>query len=134
MDDSSRSSLLTMPSWRRLAPWFVGLVLALACIFAFIELAGVVRTERGGFDRPMVEALHRRVAPWLTVALWIVSACGSTPAATGVTAALGIYWWRWASWRAERATGWSFPSGHTLSAVIQGGLLAWLIGRRLNAW
>lgn len=28
--------------------------------------------------------------------------------------------------------GWSFPSGHTLNAVVLGGLLAWLMGRRLS--
>ena len=32
------------------------------------------------------------------------------------------------------AGGWSFPSGHTLNAVVLGGLLAWLIGRRLRGW
>jgi membrane-associated phospholipid phosphatase len=30
------------------------------------------------------------------------------------------------------AGGWSFPSGHTLTAVVLGGLLVWLVGRRLN--
>jgi undecaprenyl-diphosphatase len=30
--------------------------------------------------------------------------------------------------------GWSFPSGHTLNAVTLAGLLAWLMGRRLNGW
>jgi len=30
------------------------------------------------------------------------------------------------------AWGWSFPSGHTLTAVVLGGLLAWLIGRKLK--
>jgi membrane-associated phospholipid phosphatase len=30
------------------------------------------------------------------------------------------------------AGGWSFPSGHTLNAVILAGLLAWLVGRRLS--
>lgn len=29
--------------------------------------------------------------------------------------------------------GWSFPSGHTLNAVVLGGLLAWLVGQRLNS-
>jgi undecaprenyl-diphosphatase len=32
------------------------------------------------------------------------------------------------------AGGWSFPSGHTLNAMILGGLLAWLMGRRLGDW
>jgi membrane-associated phospholipid phosphatase len=32
------------------------------------------------------------------------------------------------------ARGWSFPSGHTLTATVLGGLLAWLIGRRLSSW
>jgi membrane-associated phospholipid phosphatase len=32
------------------------------------------------------------------------------------------------------AGGWSFPSGHTLNAVVLAGLLAWLVGRRLNGW
>lgn len=32
------------------------------------------------------------------------------------------------------AGGWSFPSGHTLTAVIMSGLLAWLVGRRLSGW
>ena len=32
------------------------------------------------------------------------------------------------------ATGWSFPSGHTLNAVTLAGLLIWLVGRRLNGW
>ena len=32
------------------------------------------------------------------------------------------------------ARGWSFPSGHTLTAVVLGGLLAWLTGRRLDGW
>lgn len=32
------------------------------------------------------------------------------------------------------AGGWSFPSGHTLTAVILGGLLAWLVGQRLSGW
>lgn len=31
------------------------------------------------------------------------------------------------------AGGWSFPSGHTLTTLVLGGLLAWLIGRRLSA-
>ena len=29
------------------------------------------------------------------------------------------------------AGGWSFPSGHTLTAVVLGGLVAWLIGQHL---
>jgi membrane-associated phospholipid phosphatase len=29
---------------------------------------------------------------------------------------------------------WSFPSGHTLNAVVLAGLLAWLIGRQLSGW
>jgi undecaprenyl-diphosphatase len=32
------------------------------------------------------------------------------------------------------AEGWSFPSGHTLTAMVLGGLLAWLLGRRLSGW
>ena len=32
------------------------------------------------------------------------------------------------------AGGWSFPSGHTLTAVVLGGLLAWLTGRQLDGW
>jgi len=32
------------------------------------------------------------------------------------------------------AGGWSFPSGHTLNAVVLGGLLVWLIGWRLSGW
>jgi undecaprenyl-diphosphatase len=32
------------------------------------------------------------------------------------------------------AGGWSFPSGHTLTAMVLGGLLAWLMGRRLSGW
>lgn len=32
------------------------------------------------------------------------------------------------------AGGWSFPSGHTLTAMVLGGLLAWLMGRRLGGW
>jgi undecaprenyl-diphosphatase len=32
------------------------------------------------------------------------------------------------------ARGWSFPSGHTLTATVLGGLLAWLMGRRLDGW
>ena len=36
-------------------------------------------------------------------------------------------------WRVA-ATGWSFPSGHTLNAVVLAGLLAWLVGRRLRGW
>ncbi|MBN1581662.1 MAG: phosphatase PAP2 family protein [Anaerolineae bacterium] len=32
------------------------------------------------------------------------------------------------------ATGRSFPSGHTLNAVVLAGLLAWLVGRRLRGW
>lgn len=32
------------------------------------------------------------------------------------------------------AGGWSFPSGHTLNAVVLGGLIAWLVGRRLSGW
>lgn len=32
------------------------------------------------------------------------------------------------------AEGWSFPSGHTLTAMVLGGLLAWLMGRRLSGW
>ncbi len=32
------------------------------------------------------------------------------------------------------AGGWSFPSGHTLNAVVLGGMLAWLVGRRLSGW
>jgi undecaprenyl-diphosphatase len=32
------------------------------------------------------------------------------------------------------AGGWSFPSGHTLNAVVVAGLLAWRVGRRLNGW
>ncbi len=31
------------------------------------------------------------------------------------------------------AGGWSFPSGHTLNAVVLGGSLAWLVGRRLSS-
>jgi undecaprenyl-diphosphatase len=30
------------------------------------------------------------------------------------------------------AIGWSFPSGHTLTAVVMGGLVAWLTGRQLD--
>ena len=30
--------------------------------------------------------------------------------------------------------GWSFPSGHTLTAIVLGGVLAWLLGRKLRAW
>ena len=32
------------------------------------------------------------------------------------------------------APGWSFPSGHTLTAVVLGGLLTWLAGLRLSGW
>jgi undecaprenyl-diphosphatase len=32
------------------------------------------------------------------------------------------------------AGGWSFPSGHTLNAVVLAGLLAWLVGWRLGGW
>jgi undecaprenyl-diphosphatase len=32
------------------------------------------------------------------------------------------------------AGGWSFPSGHTLNAVVLAGLLAWLVGQRLGRW
>lgn len=32
------------------------------------------------------------------------------------------------------AGGWSFPSGHTLNAVVLGGMLAWLVGQRLSGW
>lgn len=32
------------------------------------------------------------------------------------------------------AGGWSFPSGHTLTAIVLGGMLAWLLGRKLTAW
>lgn len=32
------------------------------------------------------------------------------------------------------ARGWSFPSGHTLTATVLGGLLAWLMGWRLSGW
>jgi membrane-associated phospholipid phosphatase len=32
------------------------------------------------------------------------------------------------------ARDWSFPSGHTLTATVLGGLLAWLMGRRLGGW
>jgi membrane-associated phospholipid phosphatase len=32
------------------------------------------------------------------------------------------------------AEGWSFPSGHTLTATVLGGLLAWLVGQRLGSW
>jgi undecaprenyl-diphosphatase len=32
------------------------------------------------------------------------------------------------------AESWSFPSGHTLSAVTMAGLLTWLIGRRSSGW
>jgi len=32
------------------------------------------------------------------------------------------------------AGGWSFPSGHTLTATVLGGLLAWLMGQRLIGW
>jgi undecaprenyl-diphosphatase len=32
------------------------------------------------------------------------------------------------------AGGWSFPSGHTLTAVVLGSLLAWLIGQQLSGW
>ena len=32
------------------------------------------------------------------------------------------------------AGGWSFPSGHTLNAVVLAGLLTWLVGGRMNGW
>ena len=32
------------------------------------------------------------------------------------------------------AGGWSFPSGHTLTAIVLGGMLAWLLGRKLTDW
>lgn len=32
------------------------------------------------------------------------------------------------------AGGWSFPSGHTLTALVLGGALAWLLGRKLDGW
>jgi len=169
MDKPSQTLSSGMTSGHRLLMWLVGLALAAAFLYTFAELAGDVQAGEGFvFDRLVMEALHRLASPWLTAIMWAITATGSAVVAAGVTAGLGIHWWRKAGQRAEarvlmitmaasaalgqilkllfarsrpdlfpwltRAGGWSFPSGHTLTVVTLGGLLAWLKGRRLSGW
>jgi undecaprenyl-diphosphatase len=145
------------------------LALAAVSLHTFGELAGDVWTGGGlALDRPVMEFLHRRASPWLTVTLRLVTGSASGLVAVGVALGLALWWWQRAGRRLEAVVllatlggsavlgqalkllfsrprpqsfpwltvtgGWSFPSGHTLNAVVLGGLLAWLMGQQLDGW
>jgi len=63
----------------------------------------------------------------------LVTLAGSTALGQGLKALLArprphLFPWLTA------AGGWSFPSGHTLTALVLSGILAWLLGRKLKDW
>ena len=111
---------------RRSFTWLAGLVLALASLYAFGDLAGAVWAgEEFTFDRPIMETLHYSTSPWLTAIMQGITTTGSTAASAGMTVGLGFYWWRKTGRRIEAYV----LTGTMAASAALGQLLKFLFAR-----
>ena len=102
MGKKNQSSLIPPPSEVRPLSWPVVLALVAISLTALGELAGDVQPgEASVFDRAVMEAMGNLASPLLTSGLRLVTASASTLVVTGLTLALGIWWWRQSGRRPE---------------------------------
>ncbi len=103
-------------------------------------LSAAMRAITVSASAPVAAAVTLAIAGWwwrsrlrLEAALLLITMAGSAAFGQGLKALLArprpdLFAWL------TTATSWSFPSGHTLTAVVLGGLVAGLVGRRRRGW
>jgi undecaprenyl-diphosphatase len=141
-----------------------GLVLSLALLFAFVELAEwVMEGKTRAFDEAVLLWMHRHATPRLTVGALEVTALGASLVVWMVVTVASIFLWMsrhrysvallWVAvlgagvinhvlkslfdrprpdlfpWRAPYAGHASFPSGHSMTAMVAYATLAYLVAR-----
>lgn len=75
----------------------------------------------------------RQVGRWAEAVVLLATLAGSAVVGQGLKILLACPRPHLFPWLTA-AGGWSFPSGHTLTAIVLGGMLAWLLGQKLTDW